>query len=183
MLILIIGLRACGKSTIGRRLAERWKWPFFDLDQATVERLGGQSVRDVWATHGEPAFRFAETEALRDSIEDARRTRQDGVIALGGGTPTAPGASAMILDAQGRGEVLVVYLRARPATLQERLRAEGGVDRPGLTGSDPIAEVPDVFLRRDPLYTRLADATIRVDAKSIDQVVDELAGLSGTQRD
>lgn len=163
-----MGLRGAGKTTLGREAATRLGVAFVDLDDRTRSRLGAPTIREAWSKVGEPGFRAAEAEALRDALAE-----QPGVIALGGGAPTAPGAQALLREADTRGAVLV-YLRAPPPVLRQRLSAAGTGDRPSLTGSDPIAEVDAVFRARDALYAGLARVILEVGRMERGAVVDSL---------
>jgi shikimate kinase len=153
--VLLIGLRGSGKSTVGRLLARRLSVPFVDLDDATPRELGYATVADAWRAASQEAFRRAEVRAL----ERLLREPGHGVIALGGGTPTAPGAARLIDRERAAGGLSVVYLRLQPDELRERMRAqpEREADRPSLTGADPLDEVDRVFQERDALYCRLSD--------------------------
>ena len=156
-ILLLIGLRGSGKSTLGRALGSERGVGFLDLDEAVLDSMGCPTVADAWRDKGEPAFREAETQALGRALEsgDAR------VIALGGGTPTAPGAADLIRDARRDGLATVVYLRCSPEELRRRLEIMGvgtsDSHRPSLTGRSPLDEVGDIFEARDPLYRELAD--------------------------
>ncbi|MCH7962234.1 MAG: hypothetical protein IIC49_07845, partial [Planctomycetes bacterium] len=88
--VLLMGLRGSGKSTIGREFAAASGRTFIDLDELTLVRLGTESVAEAWARFGESAFRAAE----REELDRVLRSRPSGrtIVALGGGTPTAPGA-------------------------------------------------------------------------------------------
>ncbi len=154
--ILLIGLRGSGKSTIGPRLADKLTRPFIDLDRATLDRLGAPDVASAWKAKGQAAFRSAELEALRAAL----REQPGAVIALGGGTPTAPGAAEFIRHESMHRRAVVVYLRCSPAELRRRLTGRVGADRPSITGKDPLAEMDEVFRFRDPLYKGLAFAVI-----------------------
>lgn len=157
--LLLIGLRGSGKSTIARALALRQHRAFFDLDEITPTLLGCTSVSDAWRSHGEPAFREAETRALRQTLS----ANQGAIIALGGGAPTAPGAADLIEREARAGRARVVYLRCTPELLAQRLRSipgGPGASRPSLTGADPIEEIGVIHAQRDPLYQRLATRTI-----------------------
>ena len=55
MIILLIGLRGCGKTTIGRELARRTERPFIDLDDIVLATFTETSVSDVWSARGEAA--------------------------------------------------------------------------------------------------------------------------------
>jgi shikimate kinase len=165
--IVLMGLRGSGKSTLGRRLAERLGRRFVDLDDRTGAALGAASAGEALRTHGEPAFRAGETDALRAALDEPGI-----VLALGGGTPTAPGAAELLRErAAGGGGVRVLYLRASVETLASRLTAAaaaGGPDRPALVGEDPVSEIAVLFERRDPLYRELASAVLHLDGVSED---------------
>ena len=81
MRIFIIGYMGAGKSTIGRKLANKLQLSFFDLDEQ-IERDSGLSPFEIFENSGEDAFRIQEHEALRKII------KQDNfVLSTGGGTP------------------------------------------------------------------------------------------------
>ncbi len=76
--IFLCGFMGCGKSTIGKRLACAFHFPFIDMDDYIVEKEGRQ-IYDIFATDGEEYFRDVETETIKEF-----RNKQ-GVIATGGG--------------------------------------------------------------------------------------------------
>ncbi len=156
MNILLIGLRASGKTTVGRRLAGLLRLPFVDLDERVLSSFDHPTAAAVWAAHGESAWREAERRALKEALAATGQ-----VIALGGGTPMIAAARTMIERARPRGEAFVVYLRCPAEELARRLAREPG-DRPSLTGAPPDEEVAEVLASRDPVYRALAD--LEVDA-------------------
>src|SRR5271169_2079149 len=79
--VFLVGFMGSGKNTVGQELARRLSWDFVDLD-ARIEAREGQTIPEIFRVHGEPAFRSAETNALRDL---ARSLARDSVVALGGG--------------------------------------------------------------------------------------------------
>ncbi len=174
MNLILIGLRGSGKTTVGRIVAQRLGREFVDLDDETAQDLGATSVAPAWRAHGEPEFRQAEGRALREVL------RSDGrVIALGGGTPTAPGAESMLRDAQAAGRVRIVYLWAPAAALRDRLAATDLSERPALMGASPLSEVEQVLAQRDALYRSLADVVLVTDGHTTDEVAD-LVQAAGT---
>ncbi len=151
MNILLIGLRGCGKSAVGRRLAGGTNRPFVDLDEHVLATFAEASVSDVWSAHGEAAWRQAEAAVLAEVL---RATGQ--VVALGGGTPMVDDARRQIGSRQRAGAARVVYLRCDIDEIARRLARHGG-DRPSLTGADPIDEIRIVLEAREPTYRLLAD--------------------------
>ena len=162
-----MGLRASGKTTAGRAVARRRGVGFCDLDDLVAGRLGAESPGAALRERGEAAFRAAETACLRGAVTDG----SIGVLALGGGTPTAPGAAELLKDNDA---VRLVYLRADAVTLGERLAASG-VDRPALRGSDPVSEIGRLLDERDALYRELADEVVEVGGLSIEELIETLA--------
>ncbi len=168
--IVLMGLRASGKSTVGALLAGRLGVAFVDLDDRTLQALRRAhpamnfgAVADAWRALGETAFRVAERDALRAALAEGRI-----VLALGGGTPTAPGAPAL-LEAAKRAGAEIFYLRAEPALLRQRLAASGeAASRPSLTGRGTLEEIEEVFAARDPLYRSLR--TVEIDAGAAPEV-------------
>ena len=103
------GVRATGKSAVGAMLAQKLARPFVDLDQVLEEEMG-RSIADLVAAKGWPEFRRREKEMV------ARFGRAGGqVLATGGGAVLDP-ENVEVLRKNG----VVVWLRADPATIQER---------------------------------------------------------------
>lgn len=171
MNLILMGLRASGKTTVGQLLAERLARPFVDLDVLTLRELACDSVSAAWEAHGQSAFRRAESRALAQSLAGPAQ-----VIALGGGTPIAPGAEDLLQDAKAKGRAIVVYLRAEPALLRARMMAAEGADRPAILGGDPIAEVEAVLALREPVFRSLADHVVDA-AQGPEELADRIAAL------
>jgi shikimate kinase len=155
--ILLVGMMAAGKSSVGRRLAERRGWDFFDSDRQ-IEAMTGRTVADIWRTDGEPAFRRLEAQVLADAL--ASTTPR--VIAAAGGT---------VLDPQNRRLMElhhpVVWLRARPETLAGRVGT--AVHRP-LLDVDPAGVLKTLDAARRPFYEEVADVVVDVDDLTAEQV-------------
>ena len=75
--IILIGLRATGKSSIGREVARMVGGSFLDLDDAVAAASGACSVQDAFMALGEQAFRAVEAAALIGRLDLARITRAD----------------------------------------------------------------------------------------------------------
>ncbi len=169
--IVLMGLRASGKTTIGRLVAEQLGLGFVDLDDRTADRLDTPDPAEAIRTLGLDAFRDAETDALRDALLEGPL-----VIALGGGTPTAPGAVDLLRAHTDAGGALI-YLHAGPSVLRARLTRTDTDTRPSLTGAGTVEEVDEVYLRRDPLYRDLCTRIIETKDQSPHQVARLIAQL------
>ncbi|MFG0292892.1 MAG: shikimate kinase [Phycisphaerales bacterium JB050] len=170
--VILMGLRGSGKSTIGRLLAALMDREFVDLDDRTLavfrDRGEAETIAQVFERYGETRFREAEASALREALCDHPSGRV--VLALGGGSPTAPGAADLLSDSGGA----LIYLRMQPRVLVARLSGEIDSRRPALTEQgDAITEIEQVFHQRDGLYTSLADLVFEDDL-SVEETAAEL---------
>jgi shikimate kinase len=167
--LILIGLRASGKSTLGTLLAQHLGRDFIDLDDAVAQHMNADGPGEAIARDGIEAFRSAETESLRSVLQQTGR-----VIALGGGTPTAPGACDVLRDSDAR----VIYLRGTPETLRDRLRSSDNTDRPALVGDDVLSEVQTLFEQRDDLYREIAESVVHIDGVREASVLRALIALA-----
>ena len=75
MMVILIGLRGSGKTTVGRALAARLGVSFCDLDDVTVRAMGASSVAEAWRAQGERGFREAEGRALAEALSTRSQKR------------------------------------------------------------------------------------------------------------
>ena len=174
--LVLIGLRGSGKSTLGRALAATLGAPFTDLDERTAARLDAPTAGEAFRRFGEQAFRIAEAEVLGKALAETPH-----VLALGGGTPTAPGAADLIARARREGRAFVVFLDPPLDVLATRLRTETG-DRPSLTGRGVVEEIEEIAAIRRPLYAALADLVVGRDAFETPSEFSQAASLELTVR-
>jgi len=163
--LVLIGGRACGKTSVGQALAQALQRPFVDLDEVLVAEAG-RSIAEIVAEEGWPGFRQREKELV------ARWGGRPGqVLAPGGGVVLDP-ENVRILREHG----LVIWLYADPATLSQRLSQDQGSRefRPSLTGADPTAEMARVLAEREPLYRAAAHLVIDTQGYSVDEVVSSI---------
>lgn len=156
MRIFLTGFMGAGKTSVGRRLAASLGWPFVDLD-AEIEKLAGESVREIFDRAGEGRFREIEAHVLAEAM------RQDPVVvATGGGTLTFPRNLAA-----ARAAGLVVWLNPAFATLTRRVGGRGKEDRPLFRDE---ATVLALYRERLPAYA-LADVKVDVaPGESVEEV-------------
>ena len=139
-MVALIGFMGAGKTAVGQALARRLRWEFVDLDRR-VEARTGHSVSEIFATAGERAFRYAETDALRDALTGTATPR---VIALGGGALTTPENVRLMEQAA----VTTVFLEASLDVLHQRCSADAR-KRP-LLGDDQ--QFASLYASRQHLY-------------------------------
>jgi shikimate dehydrogenase len=140
--IALIGMPGCGKSKIGRALAEALERPFIDIDEK-IEEAAGKNIPQIFAEDGEEAFRQLETRILSQEAKGS-----GGVIATGGGIVTRPENRDLL-----RQNSLIVYLARELADL-------GRAGRP-LTQSVGLETLAE---QRLPLYEAWSDCAVTVGA-------------------
>jgi len=174
-----MGLRASGKTTLGRAAATALGAAFVDLDERTSALLGAASVGAALASAGEARFREAEARALAAALGEPAQ-----VIALGGGTPVAPGAADALRAARSAGRAFVVYLDPPLELLAERLSKERG-DRPSLTGLGVVQEIGMVADARRPIYAALTDLRVpeALDVASFVSIITSQVGSGSRSSD
>ena len=138
-----------GKTSVGRKLAEKLDMAFIDADEEIV-KAAGCSIDDIFELYGEKAFRDVEEKVISRLLEEGPQ-----VIAAGGGAFMNPKTRALIAAAS-----VSVWLRVELEILVRRTRRRGG--RPLLKNKDPRTTLKKLIDERYPVY---AEADIIVDSK------------------
>ena len=137
--IALIGMPGCGKSTVGRHLAQMMRRSFVDID-ALIEESVGKRIPKIFADDGEGTFRFFETQVLSEE------SKKNGiVIATGGGVVTRPENLDLL-----RQNSLVVYIKRESAELDTANRPLSQK-----TGIETLAK------QRLPLYEAWSDCIVQ----------------------
>ena len=157
-----------GKSTYGRILSKEFLLPFLDTD-AEIEKREGMSINEMFEAKGEEYFRNAETGLLREL--SGSEAVPDGVISVGGGMPVREENRELMRKCG-----TVVYIKASPGLLKERLRDRSN-KRPMLKGTDVDERVDSLLRDREALYESAAHHIIEIDGLEIYQVVNKLKAL------
>ncbi len=156
--IALVGLMGVGKSTVGRRLANRLGLPFSDAD-AEIESAAGMSVSEIFAAFGEAEFRAGEARVMRRLLEGPPL-----VLATGGGAMMNPDTRALM-----RRHADTIWLRADLKVIADRVARRD--TRPLLRDRDPLAVLTTLAEARYPIYAE-ADLTVDVGSGSHGQAVD-----------
>ena len=153
--IVLIGMPACGKSTIGYWLSKKIDYPLLDVDRY-LEEKENRIISDIFSNEGEEYFRELETKYLKELSE------KEGIIISTGGGAVKKKENIDILKENG----IVVFLNR---TIDDISR-ENHRNRPLLQNPDNIQKLYD---ERIKLYRRYADIIIKND-DNIDVIVDRI---------
>jgi shikimate kinase len=159
--IYVVGFMASGKSTVGRHLARRLGWNFFDTD-CEIEAAEKTSVPEIFDTRGEAEFRRIEARIIRQHVQWIERGRP-AVLALGGGA-FALETNREVMMSNG----ITVWLDC-PFEVVKR-RVEQASHR-------PLARDPEKFAglyeERIPLYSQ-ADVRVVIESDDPEAAVERI---------
>ncbi|RJR47010.1 MAG: shikimate kinase [Desulfobacteraceae bacterium] len=165
MNIVLIGYRASGKTSVGRRVAELLGYSFYDTDE-TVMKSAGKTIRQIVEEGGWPLFREFEKNAIAGiSLSDRC------VVAFGGGA---------VLDEDNVKRFsengLFLWLKADVETVLNRMKKDVRNDeqRPPLSGGSSWEEVAETLRSREELYRKHADFIVDTGNRSIQEVSEEI---------
>jgi shikimate kinase len=159
--IVLIGMMGVGKSSIGRRLGARIGIPFVDAD-TEIEQAAGTSIADIFARHGEAAFRSGEARVIARLLSGGPQ-----VLATGGGAVMNEATRALIKE---RG--VSIWLSAELNLLLRRI-SKRKAERPMLQTDDPAATLRELLASRQPIYAQ-ADITVQSRDVPHDAIVTEI---------
>ncbi len=148
--LILVGPTGAGKTSIGKRIAERFGLRFVDVDQAIVERSGA-SIPTLFEHVGEAGFRERECAALKRVLADGGQ-----LVSTGGGAVLDAGNRRLM-----RGSGYVIHLRVGVDAQLKRLGR--CANRPLLQREDREQALRDMARVRDPLYAEVADLALDTD--------------------
>ncbi|MGB8274870.1 MAG: shikimate kinase [Alphaproteobacteria bacterium] len=170
--VVLIGMMGAGKTCIGRKLAEHLGLPFIDADTEIAE-AAGCSIPDIFAIHGETAFREGERRVIARVLDGPVH-----VLATGGGAFMNEQTRAKIREC-----AISVWLRAEVDLLLRRVSRRN--NRPLLQQGEPREVLEKLMAERYPVYAT-ADITVDVtDAPrdtTVARVIEALRAYLETRR-
>ncbi|MFN0194875.1 MAG: shikimate kinase [Aestuariivirga sp.] len=149
--IVLVGLMGAGKSSVGRRLAEKLGLAFVDADHE-IELAAGKSIAEIFADHGETYFREGERRVIARLLDGEAK-----VLATGGGAFINEETRNRIRDSG-----VSVWLKAELPLLMKRVMKRS--DRPLLRNGDPEGVMRRLIDERYPVY---AEADVTVESKDV----------------
>lgn len=164
--LLLVGMMGAGKTTVGRLVADRLGWRYLDSDVQVMADTG-RSIPAIFAEDGEAAFRAEEARVLVEAVSGDERV----VVSVAGGAVLSDANRSVIT-----GSGTVVWLRAAPATLADRVG--DGEGRP-LLADDPAGALAALDAVRRPLYDLVSDVVVDVDGLTPGEVADRVMAGAG----
>ena len=167
--IVLVGMMGAGKTSIGKRLAQRLGVPFNDAD-AEIERAAGMTIPEIFSTRGEAEFRLGEQRVIQRLLGEGIS-----VLATGGGAFMNADTRKRIADAG-----VSIWLKADFDVLMRRVKKRS--NRPLLQTEDPEKTLRDLIELRYPTY---AEATITIHSRDVahevivDEIITELSSHFG----
>lgn len=153
--LVLVGMMGAGKTTVGRRLANRLNRHFLDSDEE-IEKAAQMSIPEIFEQRGEPEFRAGETRVI------ARVLKERGVVLATGGGAFVNGETRALVKA----EAISVWLKAEVDILFERVSRRS--NRPLLKTANPRATLEKLVEDRYPIY---AEADVTVISRDVPQDV------------
>ena len=162
--IVLVGLPGCGKSTVGKLVAEALNTFVIDIDALIVREMG-MPISQIFGMVGEPRFREMERDAMMTA-----QARDPCVIVPGGGWAAQPGQ----VEA-ARPTSLLIYIKCRRDTATKR--SNQGEARPLLAGIDPGQKMRELLEQRERYYL-MADHQVDAENQPPEAVAAEVMALA-----
>lgn len=160
--IVVIGFMGSGKTRVGKRLAKDFQLPFVDLDKAVTTKMK-MPVSEIFKRFGEPFYRAMETFMVKELMEDSQKK----VISLSAAFP-AQEQNEKYMKNLGT----VVYLKASPEVILERLEATG--DERLKNGEISEEKIRKMLHGRAPVYEKQADVVAVTGVKPFEGLIREI---------
>jgi shikimate kinase len=162
--IYLVGFMGTGKTAVGKELAKKKKWRFLDLDEL-IELREKRTIADIFTQQGEPYFRRAEKQVLKEVAKEKKF-----VVTCGGGVVINPDNIRTMKETG-----IIICLSASPQVILARTSTYR--HRPLLNVADPKKQIELLLKLRAPYYAK-ADKTIDTSKMSVKEAVDKIIKLT-----
>ena len=160
--IVLVGPMGSGKTTVGRRLAEKLKVDFYDSDHEIINKTG-VSIDHIFDVEGEEGFRKRESKVLEELCN-----KSNIVLATGGGVVLLKENRSIVRKARS-----VIYLSS--SVDQILRRTSKSKTRPILENSTNRRQtIINIIDSREPLYREVATIIINTNGKKLSVVINEI---------
>lgn len=177
MIIALCGFMTSGKTLAGEALSEKTGRKLIDLDQY-IEQKEGLDMESIFREKGEPYFRKAEEESLKEILD----TEDDIILSLGGGTPMNPNCRTLLKE-----HTKCFFLTCSPKVLAERmLLLQDGrplvkkllAEHPNSTEEKQLqileAWAKEKLQEREPIYTQCSAKTVDTSVWDVEKIIGEI---------
>ena len=161
MNLVLIGFMGVGKTTVGKRLAERLNYFFIDTD-GLIEEIDSMTIAEIFERYGETSFRKRE-RAVVENVSGLERC----VVATGGGVVLDPQNICRLKD-----HGLLIHLILSPETICQRIGQ--GSTRPLFQKEDPRQVLQAFYRSREPLYQACRDITVDRNGLDVEETVEKI---------
>lgn len=161
--IVLVGFMGVGKSTVGKALAKRLSYEFYDSDDK-IQQIAGMDITEIFKTHGEKYFRRLEYEVITAKIG-----QRNVVISTGGGAVMNEQLYNLLLS-----KAIVIHLEASLEILYHRL--SNSSNRPMLDHHDLKKRIDELYELRHPIYMK-AHHNVKIDGKDLNSIVEEILSI------
>lgn len=175
-MLILMGMKHCGKSTTGKIIAGKKNIPFIDLDDIIEQVFSPDkqpdkkmTVREIYRKKGKAVFKSLEAEALSSLSSTIQKP---GVLALGGGTIENREAMRLL-----KGNTTKIYLEIEESILWERIQ-KGGVPS-FLNKKNPETHFHTLYIERTLLYRVAADIIVSLSTENPDQAAEIIINKIG----
>jgi shikimate kinase len=162
--VFLVGFMGAGKTGVGKALASRLGWQFFDLDER-IEAGQKRTIADIFRENGENEFRRLESEELQGLLREREASGAGAVVALGGGTFVQPVNAPPLLSCG-----YTVFLDAPVEELWRRAQAAQGT-RPLALSENHFRQL---YAARRSRYME-ADYCVQTEGRAMAEVAAEIA--------
>ena len=171
MKIILIGMKACGKSTVGKLLGQKLAVDFVELDQEIekahlINKKEKLTFREIFRKHGAIYFRQLESEVLKKISQEKKESKF--VLSCGGGTPLNPKNQRLFRQLSN-----VIFLNIDEKMLLPRI-LKHGIPEFFPYQDDPKKSLDELLKKRKPIYERVADKIISFTDEKPEQLVKKI---------
>jgi shikimate kinase len=161
--LVLLGMMAVGKTTLGKIVAKKQELKFIDID-ASIEKKNSMTIREIFKKKGEKFFRMEEENEILKSLE-----KNNCVIALGGGAFMNKTVRENILK-----NAISIWLSVDIKTLNQRIKWNR--KRPLLKEENNQKKITELYAERKNIY-KLANHQIACDKLSKKNIAEKIIAL------